>query len=230
MSTARQGQQDIPIPNLAGKVMTVNGPIDPNQLGITLMHEHLFVDIRKTYPPNENTTATEIDLWDQKLTLQNLHLARDLKPIGDNWILADEQMAIKEVSEFQKAGGGTLVDVTSKGLKRDPLALQRVSWATGLNVVMGSGWYHSSYHPEDMDQRTIEQLTDEIIRDVTLGVGETGIHSGIIGEIGVEFSPIPANEIKCVRAAARASRATGAALTLHRAGVGREKLQIVPDR
>ena len=45
-------------PNMAGKVMTVRGPIDPGQLGITLMHEHLFVATTETYRPDDNTPAT----------------------------------------------------------------------------------------------------------------------------------------------------------------------------
>ena len=85
--------------------------------------------------------------------------------------------------EFRYHGGGSIVEVTSIGIRRDPLAMARVSQATGLNVVMGSGWYQKLYHPADMDQRTVEDMTDEIIRDVTVGVGGTAIRSGIIGEV-----------------------------------------------
>ena len=227
MSTMRRQSGKAPVPNMAGKAMTVRGPIDPDQLGITLMHEHLFFDPRKLAQPTYNTPATEFALWDQKLTLDNLHLARDRKPIGDNSFFYDEQMAIFEVSDYRYAGGNTFVDVTSKGLRPDPLAMRRVSYATGVNVIMGTAWYQKMFHPEDMDQRTVEELTDEIIRDITIGVGQTGIRSGIIGEVGIEGRPITDNEIKSIRAAARASRATGAAITFHRGGLKREKLQVL---
>ena len=227
MATTSQGPDRIPVISMAGKAMSVRGPIDPNKLGATIMHEHLFIDHRKKVQPTYDTPATEIALWDQKVTLANLHLARERKPISDNWILADEEVAATEVAEFRNSGGNTVVDVTSKGIRPDPVALRRVSYATGLNVIMGTGWYTKPFHPEDMDQRTVEELTDEIVRDITVGVGDTGIRSGIIGEVGIDGNPITANEIKSIQAAARASRATGAAMTFHRAGVGREKLQVL---
>ena len=59
------------IPNIAGKVMTVNGPVEPEGLGRTIMHEHLFIDFWKDRVPPHNTPATEAALWDQKLILEN---------------------------------------------------------------------------------------------------------------------------------------------------------------
>jgi len=197
------------LPDLAGKVMTVKGPIDPDRLGITLMHEHLFVAIYKSNVPDENTPVTELAPWDQKVTLGNLHLVKERKPIADNRVLSDERVAVDEAMEFRNAGGGTIVEVTSIGIRRDPMALLRVSKATGLNVVMGAGWYQKMYHPANMDERTVEDL------------------SGIIGEVGVRGEPIEPNEVKSIQASVRASRAIGAAITLHLGGVGREKLQTI---
>ena len=214
------------IPSLAGKALTVNGPLDPGDLGSTIMHEHLFIDLWKDKAPAFNAPVTEAALWDQKLTLENLHLARDQKRIKDNYILADVAIATQEAAEFRKWGGGTIVDVTSIGLGRDPLALRQVANGTGLNVVMGAGWYQKVYHPPDMDQRTVEDLTDEIIRDITVGVNNTGIRSGIIGEVGINGNPITPNEVKSIRASARASRATGAAISFHAGGFNREKLKV----
>ena len=219
-----------PVPNMAGKVMTVRGVIDPSELGLTLIHEHLFADLRVYLRPNYYTPATDIARWDgnQKLTLDNLHLAREGKPIPDTVMYADEKLAIAESIYFRDAGGSTIVDLANNGLRRDPLALRRVSYATGVNVIMGSGWYIERVHPADMDQRTVEVMTEEIIRDVVVGAGGTDIRSGIIGEIGVDGYPISPNEIKSVKAAARASKATGAAISLHRSGVGRdEKLRVL---
>jgi len=211
---------------MGGRVMTVNGPIDPNQLGTCIMHEHLFIDISREKVPAFNAPATEAAHWDETLTLKNLHLARDYKPIKDNFLLTDETLAINEALAFRDLGGRTIVDVTNIGLGRDPLALQRVANATGLNIVMGSGWYQRFYHPEDMDQRTHEDLADEIIRDITVGVGATGVRSGIIGEVGVNGNPLTPNEEKSIRASAWASRATGAAISFHHGGTGREKFRV----
>ena len=160
------------------------------------------------------------------LTLENLHLARQGKRIKDNSVLGDEATSIAEALEFKKNGGSTIVDVTSIGIGRDPLALRRLANSTGLNIVMGGGWYQKAYHPADMDQRTAEDMANEIIGDITTGVGDTGIRSGIIGEVGINGDPLTANEIKSLQASARASRATGAAISLHYGGTGREKLQV----
>ena len=206
--------------------MTVNGAIEPDGLGPTIMHEHLFIDFWKDKVPPHNTPTTEAALWDHKLTLENLHLARRYWRIKDNLVLGDEDTAIAEAMEFKKNGGATIVDVTSIGIGRDPLALRRVSNATGMNVVMGAGWYQKAYHPEDMDDRTVEDMAGEIVRDVTAGVGDTGVRSGIIGEVGINGDPLTPNEIKSLQASARASRATGAAISLHYAGKGREKLEV----
>jgi phosphotriesterase-related protein len=132
----------------------------------------------------------------------------------DNMHLMDEQEAIEEAMSFKKAGGGTIVDVTNIGIKRSPEALVRVSRATGLNVIMGSGHYLATSHPEDMSAKSEEEITEEIVRDVNSGVGNTGIQSGIIGEIGCSW-PLVDNEKKAMRAAARAQRLTGAPLNIH---------------
>ena len=60
---------------------------------------------------------------------------------------------------------------------------------------MGCSWYGTSSHPDDMDDRSVEELTDEIVRDITVGVGDTGIKSGIIGEVGINGNPLQPNEI-----------------------------------
>lgn len=203
------------VTNMAGKVITVKGPLEPGQLGVTIMHEHLFIDLRQNHLPDHYTPATEVPRWEAKLELSNLHLAREGLPLADNYILVDERAAVEEALEFKRSGGQTIVDVTSIGLRRDPMALRRVSEATGLNIVMGSGWYQKVFHPRDMDIRTVEDMADEIIRDITLGVGDTGIRSGIIGEVGINGNPIIPNEVKSIQAAARASLMTGAAISFH---------------
>ena len=215
------------IADFTGKVMTVNGLISPKDLGLTLMHEHLFVELWLDKVPGPDASRADIDFWEGKLTLENLHLARKYKYMRDNYTLAGEDSAISEVLEFKSRGGSTIVDVTNIGLGRDPASLSMVSKATGLNIVMGCGWYQKAYHPADMDTRTVDDLAEEMIRDITIGVGDTGIRSGIIGEVGINGEPLTTNEIKSLRASARASRATGAAITLHRGGIGEENLQTI---
>jgi phosphotriesterase-related protein len=214
------------IPNMAGKAVTVKGVIDPSKLGATIMHEHIFIDFWHDKKPAFNAPATEACHWDEKLTLENLHLARDRKPIKDNFLLTDLDLAIREVADFRHLGGDTVVDVTSIGLGRDPIALLKVANATGLNIVMGSNWYKKSFHPPYMDKLTAEEIAEENIKDLVEGVDDTGIRPGIIGEVGLDGNPITPNEEKLIRSAAWVSRATGAAISLHSGGFNWEKPKV----
>jgi len=203
-----------PIPNLAGKVITVAGPIDPFALGVTLSHEHIFIDFSAPPPMVPPVTGVSV-----------LKGARPANGRGAGLTDFDESLA--EINDFKKIGGGTIVDVTNFGLTRDPEALLRVSKASGLNVVMGAGWYQKALHPPDMAERTIEELTAIVVRDVTVGAQGTSIRSGIIGEVGVNGKPLEANEIKSVRASARAARITGAPMILHSFATNDEMMTVL---
>jgi phosphotriesterase-related protein len=132
----------------------------------------------------------------------------------DNLRLTDEQVAADEIRLFKHAGGSTVVDPTPRTLARDPLALARIARATGMNVVMGSGYYVAASHPPDMDGKSVGALADEMIADVTVGAGDTGVRAGLLGEIGTTY-PLTENERKVLRAAVAAQRQTGAPLMVH---------------
>jgi len=180
---------------------TVLGPIDPADLGWTLPHEH-----------------TAIALW---------HIANR----WDYWELRrDEPVIVEELAAFRAAGGGTVVDLTLDGVGRDPGWLAGIARATGLHLVMGSGWYRGAHYPAEtlVDRRSVDSLADEIVRDATEGVADTGIRSGIIGEIGTDKPWLSAQEERVHRAAARASRRSGLAITTHavQSTVGLDQLTI----
>ncbi|MEU3962720.1 aryldialkylphosphatase [Streptomyces buecherae] len=213
------------IPDIAGKALTVAGPVDPSVLGQTLMHEHIFVDLRR--PPGFHRPGEDSPEAAEPLTLANLARTRHGHPNADNDRLADFDEMLSEVSAFAHAGGGTVVEVSPMGLGRDPESLLRLSRASGLHVVMGGGWYTPTFHPVDMAERGVDALADTIVRDIAVGVGETGIRSGVIGEVGAETAPLTENELKSVRASGRASRVTGAPVTFHVGGVGEDKLRVL---
>jgi phosphotriesterase-related protein len=124
----------------------VLGPADPESLGITLPHEHLFVDLRFLF--REPSPGRARGHEREPVVLGNLYeINYDWFSNLDNLSLADEATAIEEVSRFRRDGGQTLVDPTTVGIGRDPLALQRVARATGLHIVMGSGFYTEPAHP-----------------------------------------------------------------------------------
>jgi phosphotriesterase-related protein len=203
-----------PMPNTqTGKAQTVTGLIDPAELGTTLMHEHLLLDVSAYFDQPEEAS---IRAWvDAPLTFDKLgYIAARWHQNIDNTLIIDEQFATDEVHRFMLAGGNTVVDTTNIGLGRDPLALARISRRTGLNIVMGSGHYVRLFHPEDMADRDEDSIVADIVRDITVGVGDTGVKSGIIGEIALMWPHSEAEE-RALRAAGRAQRETGAAITLH---------------
>lgn len=166
-------------------IQTVLGPIEPADLGVTLMHEHTLVD------------AWE---WGGRL--------------GYDSTVDDEELLVEELAFYRNAGGSALVDVTPIGLRRDPSGMRRLAQATGLHIIMGCGWYRERVYPAYIHELSTNALAEMLVKELEEGV-EGGIRPGIIGEIGTErFHVTPAEE-KVFRAAARAQRATGATVTTH---------------
>ncbi|HEU4440355.1 MAG TPA: hypothetical protein VFT36_13955 [Methylomirabilota bacterium] len=210
---------------LSGQAQTVLGPISGEAMGITLPHEHLLIDFEVMF--REPATAAERGLARQPVSLANLGWVRhNFSSSLDNLQLLDERVARDEALLFKHAGGQTFVDPTNRGLARDPLALARIARATGLNVIMGSGYYVAAAHPADMDRRTADDITRELVTDLTVGVDGTGVRAGFIGEIGTTW-PWTDNEKKVLRAAVAAQRETGAALMIHPGRHERLPLQLV---
>jgi len=194
-------------------IRTVTGEISPSDCGITLPHEHLLFDLSSWCPlPTE---ATRIALAEAPVSIEILgELRRDASLSRDNVRQLDVELAIRELMHYRRAGGSTLVDVTSIGLGRDPMALRAISQATGVNVVMGCGYYFESPQLQYLRNQTIEQIQATIERDLVEGISNTGIRSGIIGEIGTS-GPLTETEERVLRAAARAQLRTHAAISVH---------------
>jgi len=182
-------------------VQTVLGPIDPAELGVTLPHEH-----------------TQIALWH----------------VPDRWdywqLTRDEPVILEELAAYRAAGGAGLVDLTPAGVGRDPDWLVGLARASGLHVVMGAGWYRGAYYPAtlDLDRRSVDSLADELVGEITVGVGESGVRPGILGEIGTDKPWVSAQEERVHRAVGRAARRTGLAITTHAvlSPVGRDQVAL----
>ncbi len=205
-------------PEQKGKVQTVLGLIEPEDLGITLMHEHLFTDGTVSgYYFKEPENAGDRLLAHQPVSMENLWFIRyRMKDNLDNLVLLDEGTAIQEAMRYKLEGGSTIVDQTNIGLARDPQALARVSRATGLNIVMGCGYYVEESYPskEHVTDSSVEKLGEEMVRDITVGVGTTRIRSGMIGELGCSW-PLRDNERKVLQASAYAQKKTGVSINVH---------------
>jgi phosphotriesterase-related protein len=184
--------------------MTVSGPIPPERVGFTLPHEH-----------------TGIYLW-------------HIRDRWDYWELTpDELLVADELRDFRRRGGSTFVDLTLPGIGRDPERLRRLASRAGVQIVMGCGWYREAYYPVEalIDRRSVDDLAAELIAELRDGVGGTGVRPGIIGEIGTDKPWVSALEERVHRAAARAARETGLAVTTHgvRSPVGLAQLRIFEE-
>jgi phosphotriesterase-related protein len=161
------------------------------------------------------------------------HLVCDLFRVNRQpaFLMNDVETAIAELRLFHDAGGRTLVELTTPDLSRDARALKRISEETRVNIVMGCGWYLPTTYPADIDRRSVEDLARVIEQDIAEGVEGTGIRPGIIGEIGSAREHVSALEERVFRAAARAHKRTGLALSTHTSfsAVGLEQLDILSE-
>ncbi|WP_182899127.1 phosphotriesterase [Microbispora sp. H10830] len=198
-------------------VTTVLGPVSADDLGITLCHEHLRNDgARAWHPAPEGDAEGELIARDPVRMEFLGRLRNDPYLSRDNVSLDDTGTAIEEVRRFAERGGRTLLEVTPEGIGRAPAELVAIARATGLNIVMGCGFYLQKTHPARVRSMTAADVADEIERDLTEGV-DGGVRSGVIGEIGV--SPdFTAEEEKVLRGAARAQARTGVPLSVHLPG------------
>ena len=98
---------------------------------------------------------------------------------------------------------------------------------------MGGGWYRDRLLPGEtlIDRRSVDSLAEELVREATVGVGETGVRTGILGEIGTDKPWVTPSEERVFRAVARASRRTGLAVTTHAvlSDVGAAQLTILEE-
>lgn len=198
---------------LSGKVMTVRGPVAPGDLGVTLIHEHLFIDLRcwKDQP----RTDLQRQFAASEIAMEFLGEARRDPMVFDaNLMLDDPELALSEMLEFKKLGGRTIVDVTNRGLGQNAAGLLDLSERSGLNIVAGCGYYIRESHPPEVARNDVDGLTALILKDVREGIDGTGVRPGVIGEIGTG-EPVHDEEWKVLDAACAAQVETGLPLSVH---------------
>ena len=195
-------------------VQTVLGRIAPEEMGITLHHEHILWDLSKHNP------VKDMDPGDprlQPITMETLgELKFHLWEYADNLFQLDEEVAVREVQYFKEAGGGTICDNTTFE-PRNPLKLQEISRRTGVHILQGTGNYVSAYIPSERENMDADQLAQHMISEIRNGIGDTGVKCGFIGEIGMDGG-IPETSQRSLAAAAIAQKETGAAILIHQPG------------
>jgi len=138
-----------------------------------------------------------------------------VKPGGDPDLRLDsESAAAYELTYFRAAGGGALVEMSPGDYNRNPLALRRLSEATGVHVIGVTGFIKGASADPFVDGKSVDELAEAMIGDVTEGMDGTDIRAGLI-KAGSSLNTITPNEEKIFRAAARAHHETGALISTH---------------
>jgi len=190
-------------------IHTIKGNIAKEELGFTLPHEHILIDMISCVDEMPHPE------FHGKITPTNRYLmVSDPYYICENAAYTDEKIAIEELSLFRKYGGCSIVDATTDDIGRDVSALARISEATDVNIICGCGHYTAPSLSAAVKSMSVSEMTEEIIRDLTVGIQGTSMKAGVIGEIGTS-AVITDTEWKCVRAALTASKETGAPIHFH---------------
>lgn len=124
--------------------------------------------------------------------------------------LDDEVAAAAELRTFSTAGGGTVVQWTPRGLRRNLPALRRISEATGTHVVAATGRHRRALYasPSAEPELSIDELTHGFIDDVSERA------CGLI-KVGISYEAITPDEADALHAAALAHHVTGAPVAIH---------------
>jgi phosphotriesterase-related protein len=173
---------------------TARGPIDTAQLGVTLMHEHIFIlstEIMQNYP----------EAW------------------GDEERRIDE--AVARLDELASRGVQAVVDLTVIGLGRYIPRIQRVAKRTKINIVVATGIYTYNDIPFYFHFRGPgtalegpELMIEMFVRDIQRGIADTNVKAGIL-KCATDAPGVTPGVERVLRAVARAHRQTGVPISTH---------------
>jgi phosphotriesterase-related protein len=198
--------------------MTVCGPISPDDLGFTLMHEHLMSDltcIHETMRQRGLLAHNPPVMPDESVSMANLaYLHHDIVLLKDNLDLNDESLMTSEVESFAATGGQSILEVSVPGAVRRPGALRRISERTGVNIVMSTGLYEEYSWPGGCSSLSVDDLFRFMLGEFENGIDGTSVKPGNIklayGEHYTESLE------KVLRAAAKTSVETGLPIHVHK--------------
>jgi phosphotriesterase-related protein len=174
-------------------IATAHGSTTSDALGKTLMHEHLVIG----YPGAQSDTI------------------RPGLPKSEQF-----KICVDKIQSLQALGFATLVDPCPNDLGRDVEFAAKVGQATGFQIICATGLYKQSeggypyWHFRSSFGPQVDAMAELFIRELTEGIGETGIKAGII-KIASGPGQITDYEKTVLQAAAKASNATGAPITTH---------------
>ncbi|MCP3987244.1 MAG: phosphotriesterase [bacterium] len=178
---------------MAQQIQTVTGPISPEDLGRTLMHEHLLIG----HPGWESDT---------------IHPG----PSRDEM----RAVATDRIAEIRDHGVVSMLDPCPADLGRDVEFMAEMAGRTGFQIICATGLYKQSeggmpyWHFRSGFAPVVDAMAELFEKELTDGIGETGVRAGII-KVATGTGEITPYENDILLAAAKASVATGAPITTH---------------
>jgi phosphotriesterase-related protein len=177
---------------------------------VTLVHEHVYADMTSLLGIHGYRVGRGNELGAASAAEARWNPGA----FSDNYRLTDVELTVRELEAVIESGCRTVVDATPVGLGRSPIRLLEIARRTGLNTVMGCGYYLEGTHPPRIAELDADELAGELVDEIANGADGTEIRPGVIGEIGTR--PVwSAQEEKVLRGAARAHRETAIAVTVH---------------
>ena len=188
---------------MPSRIMTVKGPIQPQEMGVTLPHEHVMCDFI-------GADQTGPDRWKH------------------DEVLGVMERYLRDVAEL---GVRTFVDCSPMYIGRDPLVLRSLSDLTGVHILTNTGMYKEPFLPSYAFEMEAEQLADGWIQEIEEGIETSGVRPGFI-KTAVQPEPLATMQRKITTAAAIASAATGLSVATHTgvAAAAEEVLDIMEER
>ncbi|XP_071451964.1 phosphotriesterase-related protein [Hetaerina americana] len=201
---------------MVAKIQTVLGEIQPDKLGRTLTHEHLFLDFHGFYTPPPPHLENR---FNGPIKLQNLGFIRQY-PYSSKYNLAfydqyTHNALYNDLEEYLKSGGSSIVENSSHGLGRRADLMKEVSEKTKVNIVAGTGFYVSSVQKENILKLSVEEMGSLIRKEMLEGCAEDpSVKCGFIGEVGSSW-PIDAFEKKAILATAAIQEELNCPVSFH---------------
>ncbi len=182
------------------QLITTLGPISAGDLGLILPHEHIFVDLRTWESPG----YAQADAGD---------VIRLMAP---------------EIERAQAAGVTAIVECSTVGVGRRADIDRAVSVATGLPLIVPTGVYREPWIPDWIHDAPEDELAAWMLAELLGEIEASGVQAGWV-KLSAGDEGLTRTESKVLRAAARASRETGAVIGSHtiRGRVVREQLDII---
>ena len=145
------------------------------------------------------------------------HLHIDLSGFKNNLDCRLDQydLICQEMKDLRALGVSNIIEMTNRYMGRNPQFMLDLMRETGINVVACTGYYQDAFFPEHVAAHSVEQLAQEMVDEIVIGIDGTELKAGIIAEIGSSEGVITPLEEKVFIAAARAHIETGRPISTH---------------